>query len=331
MVEGATWDEWDIPWCPTTATKPPKGLIPYWEAKTIHKREMRRGNTSYHINAFVHTYGDDQKFDGARSGMWQKPEEAIEIISHFDGLITPDASTYADFPDPLKRYNTYRMRAFGYYAGGHGIALPNFELVRGLSFDKYDGWGLTSAPKGCLGSFRLSALRYLAGRHSILCLPARHYRSCWSTNPLLRRVAVTPRQPARCSTSASRTPMPASSAGSGRSRTSSARRCGWRCLPARWRTGPSGTASALAEAVGVAGVSPAALGKRIAQHSGFLGERGVSVTREHTRTGNVITLTRAGGDGREGTPATPPLPSQPSQPSPLTLAAPPEQQLLPGF
>ena len=125
MVEGVTWDEWDIPCCPTTATDPPKALIPYWEAKTIHRREMRRGNDCYHIDAFVHTYGDDQKFDGIRSGMWQKPNEAIEVISHCDGLITPDASTYADFPDPLKRYNTYRMRAFGYYAGKHGIAVIN--------------------------------------------------------------------------------------------------------------------------------------------------------------------------------------------------------------
>ncbi len=95
----------------------------------------------------------------------------------------------------------------------------------------------------------------------------------------------------------------------------------------RW----SGTASALAEAVGVVGMSPAVLGKRVAQHSGFLGEKGVSFSREHTRGGNVITLSREGGEGCEGTPGAIPLPSLPSQPSQSAPLAPPEQQLLPGF
>ncbi len=95
----------------------------------------------------------------------------------------------------------------------------------------------------------------------------------------------------------------------------------------RW----SGTASALAEAVGVVGVSSAVLGKRVAQYSGFLGERGVSVRREHTRGGNVITLSREGGEGCEGTSGATPLPSLPSQASPSERPAPPEQQALPGM
>jgi hypothetical protein len=90
-------------------------------------------------------------------------------------------------------------------------------------------------------------------------------------------------------------------------------------------------AHALAEAIGVVGVSPAVLGKRVAQHSGFLGERGVSVRREHTRGGNVITLSREGGEGCEGTPGATPLPSLPSHASPSERPAPPKQQLLPGF
>ena len=69
------------------------------------------------MNVFVHFYIDDQKFDGKRSGIWFDYIKAIEILQHFAGIITPDFSTYADFPEPLKIYNTYRMRAFGYWYG----------------------------------------------------------------------------------------------------------------------------------------------------------------------------------------------------------------------
>ncbi len=66
-----------------------------------------------------------------------------------------------------------------------------------------------------------------------------------------------------------------------------------------WR----GSAAELAADAGVPDVSPAALGKRLAQHRSFLSERGVSYGREHTRTGNVITLEappREGGEPCEG-------------------------------
>lgn len=47
-------------------------------------------------------------------------------------------------------------------------------------------------------------------------------------------------------------------------------------------------------------VSPDALGKRLAQHSAFLAERGVTYRRERTRVGSVITL-EAGPGGTCGT------------------------------
>lgn len=40
-------------------------------------------------------------------------------------MITADFSTNADFPDPIKRYNTYRMRAFGFWLGSQGISVIN--------------------------------------------------------------------------------------------------------------------------------------------------------------------------------------------------------------
>lgn len=121
MVKGATFSQNDIPICPSTATAVPVRIIPYDDAKAIHKKEMRSGNKDYHVDAFIHFYIDDQKFDGKRSSIWLYPEKALEIIRHYSGIISPDFSTNADFPKPLKGWNFYRMNAFGYWIGSLGI------------------------------------------------------------------------------------------------------------------------------------------------------------------------------------------------------------------
>ena len=121
MVKGASFSQNDIPLCPSTATDMPAQIISYVDAKAIHKKEMRSGNKDYHMDAFIHFYIDDQKFDGKRSSIWLYPEKALEIICHFAGIISPDFSTNADFPKPLKAWNIYRMNAFGYWIGSLGI------------------------------------------------------------------------------------------------------------------------------------------------------------------------------------------------------------------
>lgn len=128
MVQGARFSSHDIPLCPTTASAPPKRLISYCDAKTIHRKEMKCGNFDYQVDAFIHFYIDDQKFDGKRSSIWVYPEKSLDIIRHFAGIIAPDFSTYADFPEPLKLWNFYRMNAFGYWVGSLGI--PVISNVR---------------------------------------------------------------------------------------------------------------------------------------------------------------------------------------------------------
>ena len=98
MVKGAKFSSNDIPLCPTTALSVPSELISYDAAKTIHRKELKRGNTDYHVNAFIHFYIDDQKFDGKRSSIWLYPENALSIIRHF-----------------------YRMNAFGFWVAEQGI------------------------------------------------------------------------------------------------------------------------------------------------------------------------------------------------------------------
>lgn len=126
MCEGAnySYSKNDIPLCPTTADKLPVAIIPWDEAKRLHRTAIARKDVNYYYDVFVCFYLDDYKFDGTR-GIWRDYKNALNVLSHFAGAITPDFSTYQDFPKPLKIYNTYRMRAFGYWLGKNGIAVIN--------------------------------------------------------------------------------------------------------------------------------------------------------------------------------------------------------------
>ncbi len=152
----------DMPIC-TSTTQVPLELISYDDAKGIYKRMVRAGNTDFHTKAFIHFFIDDQKFDGKRSSIWLYPEEALKVITHFDGIITPDFSTNADFPDPWKRFNTYRMRSFGCWMNQKKI--PVINCVR---WGTYETWCycFDGIPKGstvCIGTVA-SGMRKLESR-----------------------------------------------------------------------------------------------------------------------------------------------------------------------
>lgn len=115
MVKGASMSGNDIPICHTTATKAPKTIITYSEAKQIYKEKIV-SNKSFKCDSYVCFYEDDKSFDG-KNGIWNDPKKARKILKHFEGIIIPDFSTYIDFPKPLMMWNIYRMFAFGYWYG----------------------------------------------------------------------------------------------------------------------------------------------------------------------------------------------------------------------
>ncbi len=126
MVKDAVFSSNDIPLCPTYLPNGfPNSLISFSMAKKLYKDAISSGNASFHVSAFIHFCENDQNFDGPRSSIWLYPQQAYKVICHFDGIICPDFSTFADFPDPIKRYNTYRMRAFGYWCYTKGIPVIN--------------------------------------------------------------------------------------------------------------------------------------------------------------------------------------------------------------
>ena len=117
FVRGASFSKNnDIPFCPTKASGIPAMIITYKQAKEIYHKELKKGNKGFIHFAYVCFYEDDAEFDTV-FGIWFRYKKAYEILSHFSGIITPDFSTYQDFPHPLKLWNTYRMRAFGYWYG----------------------------------------------------------------------------------------------------------------------------------------------------------------------------------------------------------------------
>lgn len=124
MAEGARFGSHDIPFCPTTAQAIPARQVTWEEARRLHKHHISRKECDYHENAFVNWYIDDYKFDGVK-GIWHTSDFTLRVLRHFAGAITPDFSTYQDFPEPLKLYATYRMRLYGYWLVRQGLPVIN--------------------------------------------------------------------------------------------------------------------------------------------------------------------------------------------------------------
>ena len=126
MVQHARFTENDIP-ISNESSSIPKELIGWDEAKNLYKKLIKE-DKNFKYPAFIHFFLDDQKFDGKKSSIWLYPTEALEIINHFEGIISPDFSTYFDFPMFIKGYNIYRMRAYDCFMEDEGI--PYIHNVR---------------------------------------------------------------------------------------------------------------------------------------------------------------------------------------------------------
>ena len=124
MAKNAKFCAHDIPFCPTTAKSIPTDVITWEEAKAIYKTHIAKKDYDFKFNSFVCFYIDDYKFDGQK-GIWYNYKQALKILRHFVGVITPDFSTYQDFPEPIKLYATYRMRLYGYWLGVNDIEVIN--------------------------------------------------------------------------------------------------------------------------------------------------------------------------------------------------------------
>ena len=120
LTEGTKWSASENPVVETTAISPPKQIISYGNAEIIHE-SSRKSNPNYKVDAFIHFYIDDKKFDGNADGIWANPEKFFRLASHFAGVIGPDFSIYADFPKHIWGNQIYRARVLEYACSKRNI------------------------------------------------------------------------------------------------------------------------------------------------------------------------------------------------------------------
>lgn len=123
-------------------------------AKSCEKREGKG----------VHFFVDDYQFNR----LWTDIERYIPMLSQFRYVMSPDFSTYTDFPKAIQIYNHYRKHWVGAYLQESGI-----QIIPTISWSTLDSfeWCFDGEPEsatvavssvGCMNSKEKKAL-FLAG------------------------------------------------------------------------------------------------------------------------------------------------------------------------
>lgn len=116
LLKGLTLTRpYDIPLLePCQAT--PSKLVAFSEAMGADRQDA---------DSWVHFYEDDFKFER----FWNKPEETLERLDGFAGLIGPDFSLYENMPVVQKIHNTYRNQLLSAWAQRCGVqVIANVRL-----------------------------------------------------------------------------------------------------------------------------------------------------------------------------------------------------------
>lgn len=80
----------------------------------------------------VHFFIDDYQFNR----LWNSIDSYIDMLSQFDYVMSPDFSTYTDFPKAIQIYNHYRKHWVGAYLQEAGIkVIPTISWSTPDSFE----------------------------------------------------------------------------------------------------------------------------------------------------------------------------------------------------
>lgn len=72
----------------------------------------------------VHFFIDDYRFER----VWNKPEQLAKMLKQFKVVMTPDFSTYLDFPEAVRIFNHYRRHWCGAFWQERGMTvIPNIQ------------------------------------------------------------------------------------------------------------------------------------------------------------------------------------------------------------
>ena len=79
-----------------------------------------------------HFFLDDYQFER----VWKYPDRYIDVLKRFKAIITPDFSTYTNFPKVVQKFNHYRNLWLARYFQTNGIeVIPNISFSDESSFD----------------------------------------------------------------------------------------------------------------------------------------------------------------------------------------------------
>lgn len=93
----------------------------------------------------VHFFIDDYQFNR----IWNAPDRYLDMLSKFTHVMSPDFSTYTDFPKAIQIYNHYRKHWVGVYLQMYGIdVIPTISWSDRDSFE----WCFDGEPAGGGGS-----------------------------------------------------------------------------------------------------------------------------------------------------------------------------------
>jgi hypothetical protein len=89
----------------------------------------------------VHFFIDDYQF----TRVWTNPEVYMRMMQQFQVVLTPDFSTYTDFPKAIQIYNHYRKHWIGAYWQQNGVTvIPTISWAEPDSFS----WCFDGEPVG---------------------------------------------------------------------------------------------------------------------------------------------------------------------------------------
>lgn len=81
---------------------------------------------------FCHFFLDDYRFER----VWNRPRKYLNMLSQFDGALSPDFSIFTDYPRAIQVYNCYRTHWLSAYWQYHGICvIPSMTWSDESSFD----------------------------------------------------------------------------------------------------------------------------------------------------------------------------------------------------
>ncbi len=122
LVDGARFEGKDgIPCLLQTKHAIPASLIPFEKAKMVK-----------HRHGYLHFYVHDFKY----GEILTNTKKYDDLISQFDGIITPDPTITIGMPHCIQATSTYMNRAIGYYEQCRGIpVIPNVRWGDSSTFD----------------------------------------------------------------------------------------------------------------------------------------------------------------------------------------------------